>query len=168
MWRRFDLYSASQPFSLVSRIPDQKTPPALFTRMVTVPSSAVVRASAASTAALSLTSTAIPSTPISAAADAHESGLRSQIATCAPNALNPAAIPRPMPEPPPVTTATRSVRRTLEASSVMGLNIEQSDFEVYSIDQLCLICNSSGGPPWPARSLSQARPVSPAETFESS
>ena len=26
MWRRFDLYSASQPFSLVSRIPDQKTP----------------------------------------------------------------------------------------------------------------------------------------------
>ena len=37
MWRRFDLYSASQPFSLVSRIPDQKTPPALLTRIVTGP-----------------------------------------------------------------------------------------------------------------------------------
>ena len=39
-WRRLDLYSASQPFSVVSRIPDQKTPPALLTRIVTGPSSA--------------------------------------------------------------------------------------------------------------------------------
>src|SRR5271155_1312936 len=134
MWRRFDLYSASQPFSVVSRIPDQKTPPALLTRIVTGPSSAVVWASAAATAPLSRTATVIPSAPISAAAEEHDSGVRSQDATCAPNALNPAAMPRPMPAPPPVTTATRSVRRTLEGSSAMKLNIEQSHVKVYSRD----------------------------------
>src|SRR5271156_4652515 len=133
MWRRFDLYTAPQPFSLVSRIPDLKTPPALLTRIVTGPSSAEVCARAASTAALSRTSAAIPSAPISAAADAHESGLRSQIATCAPNAFSPAATPRPMPAPPPVTTATRSVRRTLEGSSAMELNIGHSHVNVYTL-----------------------------------
>src|ERR1700734_88592 len=142
MWRRFDLYSASQPFSVVSRIPDQNTPPALLTRIVTGPSSAEVCASAASTATLSRTSTVMPSAPISAAADAHDSGLRSQIATCAPNALKPAAMPRPMPAPAPVTTATRSVRRMLEGSSAMNLNIEQSHVKVYSCDSICSICNS--------------------------
>src|SRR5271166_3239619 len=129
MWRRFDLYSASQPFSLVARDADQKTPPALLTRIVTDPSSAEVCANAASTAALSRTSTAIPSAPISSAADAHDSGLRSQIATRAPNAFSPAAMPRPMPAPPPVTTATRSVSRTLEGSSAMTPNIEQSPLQ---------------------------------------
>jgi hypothetical protein len=37
-----------------------------------------------------------------------------------------------MPAPPPVTTATRSVRRKLDGSSVMEVNIEQSHFKVYS------------------------------------
>ena len=57
---------------------------------------------------------------------------RAEIATRAPNAVSPTAMPRPMPAPPPVTTATRSVRSTLEGSSAMKLNIEQSHVKVYS------------------------------------
>ena len=40
---RLDRYRASQPFSVVSRRGEKKTPPALFTRMLTGPSSATVR-----------------------------------------------------------------------------------------------------------------------------
>ena len=93
-----------------------KTPPALFTRMLTGPSSATVRSSARSTSADSRTSAWIPRAPISAAAAAAVSALRSQMATFAPKAAKPRAMPRPIPEPPPVTTATRSVNRMVEGS----------------------------------------------------
>src|SRR4051794_23759132 len=58
----------------------------------------------------------MPSAPMASAADAHVSGLRSQIVTDAPNAVSPSAMPRPMPSPPPVTTATRPVSRMLDGS----------------------------------------------------
>ena len=122
-WRRFALYKASQPFSLVSRSDERNTPPALFTRIVTGPSSATVWASAASTCAPSRTSVVMPSAPISSAADAHVDGSRSQMATRAPKAASPAAMPRPMPAPPPVTTATRSVSRMSEGDMGIALNI---------------------------------------------
>ena len=57
--------------------------------------------------------------PTSSAAAAAVSAWRSQMATLAPKAVNPLAMPRPIPEPPPVTTATRSVSRTSEGS--MGM-----------------------------------------------
>src|SRR5882757_5427713 len=115
-WRRLDLYSASQPFSLVSSNGDLNTPPALLTRMDGIPSSLVVRCNAASTCSLSLTSVTMPSAPTDSAADSQASAFRSQIATDAPNAASPSAIPLPMPSPPPVTTATRPVSRMLDGS----------------------------------------------------
>ena len=60
-WRRLLLYSASQPFSVVSSSGESNTPPALLTRIDTVPSSLVVRCSAASTCSLSRTSVTMPS-----------------------------------------------------------------------------------------------------------
>ena len=62
-WRRLLLYSASQPFSVVSSSGDLNTPPALLTRIDTSPSSSTVRCSAASTCSLSRTSTTMPSAP---------------------------------------------------------------------------------------------------------
>src|SRR4051812_6088154 len=119
-WRRLLLYNASQPFSLVSSSGEENTPPALLTRIDGTPSSVVVRSSAASTCSLSLTSVTMPSAPIASAADLQVSGLRSQIATRAPNAARPSAIPRPRPSPPPVTTATRPVSRMSEGSMAIA------------------------------------------------
>ena len=94
-----------------------KTPPALFTRMLTGPSSATVRSSATihlgGLADVGVDARARRPPPPAAAA---VSALRSQMATFAPKAAKPRAMPRPIPEPPPVTTATRSVSRTDEGS----------------------------------------------------
>src|SRR6202167_5855331 len=84
--------------------------------MLTGPSSATVRSRARSTSADSRTSVGRERPPTSSAAAADVSGFFSQIATFAPKAANPLAMPRPIPEPPPVTTATRSVRSTAEGS----------------------------------------------------
>ena len=92
------------------------TPPALLTRMSAHRGSRWSAANAASTSADSRTSVTMPSPPISSAAAAAVSGLRSQMATLAPKAARPRAMPRPMPAPPPVTTATWSVRRTEDGS----------------------------------------------------
>src|SRR3954463_9451454 len=119
-WRRLLLYNASQPFSVVSSSGEENTPPALLTRIDGTPSSVVVRSSAASTCSLSLTSVTMPSVPMASAADLQVSALRSQIATRAPNAARPSAIPRPRPSPPPVTTATRPVSRMSEGSMAIA------------------------------------------------
>src|SRR4051812_2892439 len=119
-WRRLLLYNASQPFSLVSSSGEENTPPALLTRIDGTPSSVVVRSSAASTCSPSLTSVMIPSAPMASAADVQVSGLRSQIATRAPNAARPSAMPRPRPSPPPVTTATRPVSRMSDGSMAIA------------------------------------------------
>src|SRR5258705_7622016 len=124
-WRRLDLYSVSQPFSVVSSSGELTTPPALLTRIDGVPSSVAVRASAASTCPLSLTSVTMPRAPIASAVDVHVSTLLSQIATDAPNAASPSATPRPMPSPPPVTTATRPVSRMSDVS--MAISRKLSD-----------------------------------------
>ena len=42
------------------------------------------------------------------------------MATVAPNTASPSAMPRPIPSPPPVTTATRPVRRMFDGSMVTG------------------------------------------------
>jgi len=81
---------------------------------------AVVRARASSTSADWRTSVVMPRPPTSAAAAAHVSASRSQIATEAPKAVRPRAMPRPIPAPPPVTTATRSVSSTDEGSMDMS------------------------------------------------
>src|SRR5690348_11697403 len=62
----------------------------------------------------------MPSAPMASSAEAQVSVLRSQIATCAPNAARPSAMPRPRPSPPPVTTATRPVSRMSEGSMAIG------------------------------------------------
>src|SRR3954470_22316937 len=96
--------------------------------MLTVPSSPAVRSSAASTCPLSRTSAMMPSAPMACAVCVHVSGLRSQMATLAPNAASPSAMPRPMPSPPPVTTATRPVSRMLDGS--MATRWRLSDLRV--------------------------------------
>ena len=121
-WRRLLRYRASQPFSLVSSSGEANTPPALLTRMRTGPNSSTVCASAASTCSASRTSVTMPSAPSDTAASAQLSWLRSQIATEAPNAARPAAIPRPMPLPPPVTTATCPVSRMSEGLIAMTID----------------------------------------------
>ena len=79
----------------------------------------MVRSNAASTCSLSQTSVAMPSAPMLSAVARKVSGLRSQMATDAPNAAIPSAMPRPMPAPPPVTTATRPVSRIFDGSIAM-------------------------------------------------
>ena len=61
--------------------------------------------------------------PNASAAAAQVCGSRSQMATDAPNAARPSAIPRPMPAPPPVTTATRPVSRMSDGVMVMDFEI---------------------------------------------
>ena len=119
-WRRFDRYSASQPFSVVSSSGEENTPPALLTRMLTVPSSSAVRSSAASTCPLSRTSVTMPSAPMPSARRRAGFGvafpdgdLRAErgqpFGDAAPDALSP-----------PVTTATRPVSRMFDGSMAMG------------------------------------------------
>ena len=91
---------------------EKNVAPALFTRMLTWPTSEVVRASASSTSAAWRTSVVIPRPLTSAAAAEAVSASRSQMTTFAPNAASPLAMPRPIPAPPPVTTATLSVSST--------------------------------------------------------
>src|SRR3974390_3326962 len=113
---RLERYRASHPFSDVSSSGELKTPPALLTRMLTGPSSATVRSSAASTCPESRTSVGSPRPPTSSPAAVAVSLFCSQTATLAPKAANPRAIPRPIPDPPPVTAATGSGSRTEDGS----------------------------------------------------
>ena len=124
-WVRLARISASQPFALVSSSGEKNTPPALFTRMVGVPSSDTVRASATSTWSSSRTSVTQANPPVSAAAASHVLASRSQMATRAPNDAKPFAMPRPMPEPAPVTTATRPSSDAASRSRTMASDRSQ-------------------------------------------
>jgi hypothetical protein len=84
-------------------------PPALATRMSRPPEG--LPSAAAATAASTWSSTVTSATthrapePISAAAASSFDWVRPQMVTTAPSAARRAAVPRPMPLPPPVTSA---------------------------------------------------------------
>src|SRR6266571_4399831 len=111
--------------SVCARSRGESSPmPALLARMSTVPHSRTTRAKSASTCALSATSVGTPmavppSARISAATRSALSRFRSATATCAPSAAKRRAIARPIPDPPPVTTATRLVSRAMRRLSTI-------------------------------------------------
>src|SRR5437870_9785915 len=111
--------------SVCARSRGESSPmPALLERMSTVPHSRTTRAKSASTWALSATSVgtamaAPPSAKTSAATRSAPSRLRSATATCAPSAAKRRAIARPIPDPPPVTTAMRPARRAMRRLSII-------------------------------------------------
>ena len=80
--------------------------PALLTQTSTGPSSDSTRSRADSTDALLLTSASTAMPPTSVAVSAAASAAMSRTATFAPSAASRMQIASPMPEPPPVTTAT--------------------------------------------------------------
>ena len=87
--------------------------PALLTRIPTGPSAPATCRTASSTSARSPTSQVTasafrPRTRISAATASSSAPVRALTATCAPSRARASAIARPMPRPPPVTSATRS------------------------------------------------------------
>ena len=103
-------------------------------------------ASAASTWRLSRTSVTTLSPPTSAAAASHVSECCSQIATLAPNAAKPLAIPRPIPEPPPVTTATRPSSRAAFTSIAIGETLRSAPVKklLVTLTALALILGACG------------------------
>src|SRR3954451_6149602 len=108
---RFQSSACSQASSVRSSTSAKPLePPALFTRMWTVPKRSIVASTSASTSAWEVTSPArnAARSPASSSASAAAplSALRPEIITDTPSARNPAAIPLPMPWVPPVITAT--------------------------------------------------------------
>ncbi len=102
----------SQASALISRKSSNPSMPALVTMIPTGPNAVRTSSSVASMAARSLTSTAAPSAlPPSAATSSATapaaSPLMSSTATLFPGRARWWQMARPMPEPPPVTTATR-------------------------------------------------------------
>src|SRR5947208_9590668 len=97
-------------------------PHALFTRMSMVPHASIAAATIAWLSAFTATSvgraraSAENSSWSSLATRAPASSSRSALSTSAPSAAKRRLIPRPMPSPPPVTTATRSRRRSMISS----------------------------------------------------
>ena len=85
--------------------------PALFTTRSTPPNASTAAATAAATASSSVTSTATSTAasaePISSATFRAAASSRSATTTQAPSAASRCAVARPIPDPPPVTSATR-------------------------------------------------------------
>ncbi len=104
----------SQSASVVSSRLRDSDSPALLTTRSTPPKARAASAIEAATAAASVTSEATliatSGPPISAATFAAASPSRSATTTHAPSAARRRAIARPMPEPAPVTRATRAAR----------------------------------------------------------
>ncbi len=86
--------------------------PAAFTRMSTLPWAAAAASTTVEQNAESLTSPTCTSAPIVAAWDSARPAFRSTMMTLAPRPVSRAAVAAPIPEAPPVTTATRPVRST--------------------------------------------------------
>src|SRR5581483_9273734 len=102
--------------------------PALFERMSTVCHSDTTRAKRRSTCALSATSVGTasavpPASAISAATRDAPSGSTSSTATRAPSAAKRRAIAAPIPEPPPVTTATRPASLAIGPVSICSSRV---------------------------------------------
>ena len=116
-WSKLARRRAFQPRSSLSRNGAAKVPPALLIRIVGQPRRSVVSAKAASTWSASRTSTTKPSPLISSPAALAVSGSFSQTATREPKLASVRATPRPIPVPPPVTTATRPSRRNESGES---------------------------------------------------
>ena len=106
--------SQSSGFSFMTP-PLNDTFPALFTSMLTLPSSLSTLLTAGSNPARFVISTfkATARTPIAFNSESTRwffSSLRPHTATAAPASANPSAMPRPIPPLPPVTMATRPVK----------------------------------------------------------
>src|SRR5436190_4482417 len=112
--------TARQPFGESSSALMRKFPAALFTTVVSGPSSASAASNAAATASGSRTSAgAATPAPIAATVSSSGSRRRPRTATEAPSRASSSAIARPSPVPPPVTSATRP-------SSVPGSSITRA------------------------------------------
>src|SRR5262245_32837922 len=127
---RFTAYVRSQSSSLlfVNGMPGEEAMPALLTRMSMGPSSARTRSSAAWTSVALVTSQRMasalrPSLPTSRATCCALPSWMSGIATFAPSRAMHITIPSPMPDPPPVTTAS------LFSSLMAGLQSPAVRFE---------------------------------------
>ncbi len=100
-------------FTSTRSSPGPKAIPALLTRMSSVPTSRSTVANIAFTWALSATSAWIarpPAGPFMDATVCSAVSRRSSLTmTCAPSSAKSSEIARPSPEPPPVTSATRSL-----------------------------------------------------------
>src|SRR5713226_6793695 len=137
--------------------PLSDTLPALFTRMLRLPSLLSTLLSAGSNPARLVTSTlkAIEGTPIAFSSESTRwffSSFRPNTATAAPASANPSAMLRPIPPLPPVTTATRPVR-----SNNAGVFIQYSPYRVFRVAaQLLFSRNLRFGP------LARASYASPA------
>ena len=107
--------TASQSASLMRINRPSRVTPALLTRMLMPPVSSRILATAASTAAVSPTSTATaqlcrPSAVISSATFCELASVRERHTTLAPASASFSAMARPMPRPAPVTTAVKFSR----------------------------------------------------------
>ncbi|MNJ46185.1 hypothetical protein D3C77_413100 [compost metagenome] len=95
-----------QSFRVRSEIAAIGPMPALLHKMSTLPCRLIALSARACTLALLVTSVRMPIAPISRAVACRRSSSMSAMITCAPWAIIRSAIPRPIPEAPPVMTAT--------------------------------------------------------------
>src|SRR5919106_3257671 len=115
----------TEPMSASTTGPMWSEPPALATRTSSPPDGlpSAARATAASTCSSFVTSAAIQREPcpiVSRAASSF-SGVRPQMVTTAPSAASRAAVPSPIPLPPPVTSACRPANPSpISSSSARG------------------------------------------------
>src|SRR5215207_9431172 len=121
-----------QSFSVRSLMrPPPPTPALLHTRW-TAPNRSMVAAARAATLSASATSVRTPTTPSSSAVAASGASSMSAMTTCMPSSTHRAAKPRPIPDAPPVTTATLpcscSTRRNVAARSLRQLvGVQRTD-----------------------------------------
>ena len=105
--QRFTPSTHRQSASVWSTISPPPPTPALLQRTCAVPKRSRTASASDCTDAASLTSVSTPTTPSSAAVASSGAFSTSAMTTCMPSSTKRAAIARPMPLAPPVTTATR-------------------------------------------------------------